>query len=218
MKKTGILTFHGADNFGCVLQCMALQNAIKILCPDTKVEVINYAMPKLAKKRLLISKKQYREMEKKLGKGAAVKKILESFKTLPGRRRRIQKFQSFREKELDLSGEVFTGEDELSNFDYDIYLVGSDQVWNWGLVKDKEKIFFLEGTQRAALRVSYAASTGHSQFGIQEAEWFKTHTAGMDVISIRERSALKAMEDITGKKISVCLDPTFLHDAKLASF
>lgn len=214
MKKIGIVTFHGADNFGCVLQCMALQNAVKTLYPDAQVEVVNYVMPNLQEKQLLINKKQYAEIKKKSGKKAAINRVAENLKTLAGRRQRIRKFQAFREKELNLSGTVFTQENKLSEFPFDVYIVGSDQVWNWRLVKNREKIFFLEGVPAGVRKISYAASTGHSRFGEQEAAWLQEHISGMDVISVREKSALAAMQKMTEKKISVCLDPTMLHDAE----
>lgn len=214
MKKIGIVTFHGADNFGCVLQCMALQNAVKTLYPDAQVEVVNYVMPNLQEKQLLINKKQYVEIKKKSGQKAAINRVAENLKTLAGRRQRIRKFQAFREKELSLSGTVFTQENKLSEFPFDVYIVGSDQVWNWGLVRNKEKIFFLEGVPAGARKISYAASTGHSRFSEQETAWLQEHISGMDAISVREKSALAAMQKMTEKKISVCLDPTMLHDAE----
>lgn len=214
MKKIGIVTFHGADNYGCVLQCMALQNAVKTLYPDAQVKVVNYVMPNLQEKQLLINKKQYEEIKKKSGKKAAFNRVAENLKTLAGRRRRIRKFQAFREKELSLSGTVFTEENKLPELPFDVYIVGSDQVWNRGLVRNKEKIFFLEGVSVDAKKISYAASTGHSRFGEQETEWLQEHISGMDVISVREKSALAAMQKMTEKKISVCLDPTMLHNAE----
>lgn len=214
MKKIGILTFHGADNFGCVLQCMALQNAVKTLYPDAKVEIINYVMHNLSEKQLLIDKKQYEEIKKKFGQKAAVSRVMENLKTLMGRMQRIRKFQTFRKNELNLSGTVFSEEDKLAGFDFDVIIVGSDQVWNWRLVKNQEKIFCLEGVHTDTRKVSYAASTGHSRFGEQETAWFQEHIAGMDTISIREKSARAAIQKITGKKVSVCLDPTMLHDAE----
>lgn len=214
MKKIGIVTFHGADNFGCVLQCMALQNAVKTLYPDAQVEVVNYVMPNLQEKQLLINKKQYEEIRKKSGQKAAISRVAENLKTLVGRWQRIRKFQAFREKELSLSGTVFTEENKLPELPFDVYIVGSDQVWNWRLVRNKEKLFFLEGAPASARKISYAASTGHSRFGEQETAWMQEHISGMDVISVREKSALAAMQKMTEKKISVCLDPTMLHDAE----
>ena len=214
MKKIGIVTFHGADNFGCVLQCMALQNAVKTLYPDAQVEVVNYVMPNLQEKQLLINKKQYEEIKKKFGQKAAINRVAENLKTLAGRRQRTRKFQAFREKELSLSGIVFTEENKFLELPFDVYIVGSDQVWNWGLVRNKEKIFFLEGVPAGTRKISYAASTGHSRFGEQETAWMKEHISGMDVISVREKSALAAIQKMTEKKISVCLDPTMLHDAE----
>lgn len=213
MKKIGILTFHAADNFGCVLQCMALQNAVKILYPDAQVEVINYVAPNLLENGLLMSKEQYRTVKEKFGKKTAILRVLENLKTLSGRKTRMRKFQAFRHKELNLSGAAFSVDDELSSLHYDICIVGSDQVWNWALVKNKEKLFFLEGMSADTRKISYAASTGHNRFSEWETGWFREHIAGMDAISIREKSALAAMQEIVGRNVSVCLDPTMLHDA-----
>lgn len=212
MKKIGILTFHGADNFGCVLQCMALQNAVKTLYPDSKVEVINYMMPNLAEKRLVMGIDQYRDIKKKFGTKTAVSRIWENLRTLPGRMARMRKFRSFRKRELNLSGDPFMDENALQALDYDVCIVGSDQVWNRGLVKEKEKIFYLEGMRTGTKKISYAASTGHSWFGEQELEWFQKHISNMDAISIREKSALSSIQGVSKKEVAVCLDPTMLHD------
>lgn len=212
MKKIGILTFHGADNYGCVLQCMALQNAVKTLYPDGKVEVINYTMPDLAEKRLVMGIDQYRDIKKKFGTKTAVSRVWENLRTLPGRMARIRKFRSFRKRELKLSGDLFMDENALQAFDYDVCIVGSDQVWNRGLVKDKEKIFYMEGVRAGTKKISYAASTGHSRFSEQETEWYRKHINHMDAISIREKSALPSIQTVSGKEIAVCLDPTMLHD------
>lgn len=212
MKKIGILTFHGADNYGCVLQCMALQNAVKTLYPEGEVEVINYVMPNLAAKRLLMGIDQYRDIKKKFGTKTALSRVWENLRTVPGRMARIRKFRLFRERELNLTGDLFTDENAMQTFQYDVCIVGSDQVWNWGLVRNKEKIFFLEAMGAGTRKISYAASTGHNRFGEQETEWLRKHIKNMDVISIREKSALPAILAVSGKEVAVCLDPTMLHD------
>lgn len=212
MKKIGILTFHGADNYGCVLQCMALQNAVKTLYPDGEVEVINYVMPNLVEKRLVMGIDQYREIKKKFGTKTAVSRVWENLRTLPGRMARMQKFRSFRKRELNLAGDPFMDENAMQAFDYDVCIVGSDQVWNWSLVKNEEKIFFLDGMRAGTKKISYAASTGHSRFSEQELEWFRKHIENMDAISIREKSALPSIQAVAGKEVAVCLDPTMLHD------
>jgi len=45
--KIGILTFHGADNYGAVLQAYALKETVKTLGND--VEIINYIQPYIIK-------------------------------------------------------------------------------------------------------------------------------------------------------------------------
>lgn len=43
--KIGILTFHRAENFGAVLQCLALQNYL--ISKGNEVEVIDYRNPSI---------------------------------------------------------------------------------------------------------------------------------------------------------------------------
>lgn len=212
--KIGILTFHGADNFGCVLQCMALQNAMESLIPEAQVEIINYVMPNLAEKKLFMSKEQYRDIKKRLGKKAVRKRILENLSTLHGRAARIRKFKKFRNSCLHISGETFSSADVLGTFDYDVFVVGSDQVFNRALIQGKEEIFFLGKVPTGAKKISYAASTGHSTFKEDEKAWFQKYLSGLDAVSIREKSARAAIQELINKKVNVCLDPTMLHDAE----
>lgn len=210
--RIGILTFHGADNFGCVLQCMALQNAVKFLLPTAKVEVINYIMPNLAEKRLIIPYNQLKQIKKEKGKKIAYKRLRENLRTLSGRKKRMLKFQKFRNRNLNLSGAPFSSAQELEN--YDVCIVGSDQVWNIGLVRNKEDIFFLKIFGSDVRKISYAASTGHSQFSAGELAWLKENLADIDAVSIREKSAYPSIQAIIKSKVQVCLDPTLLHKAE----
>lgn len=212
--KIGILTFHGADNFGCVLQCMALQNAMESLIPEAHVEIINYVMPNLVEKKLFMSREQYRDVKKRLGKKAARKRILENLRTLSGRAARIRKFKKFRNSRLHISGEVFSRADVLGTFGYDVFVVGSDQVFNRALIKGKEDIFFLGKAPAGAKKISYAASTGHSTFEEDEKAWFQKYLGGLDAVSIREKSARAAIQELVNKNVNVCLDPTMLLSAE----
>lgn len=210
--RIGILTFHGADNFGCVLQCMALQNVIKFLLPRSEVEVINYIMPNLAEKRLIIPYNQLKRIKKEKGRKIAYKRLIENLKTLWGREKRILKFKQFRYRYLNISGAPFSSGIKLEN--YDVCIVGSDQVWNMGLVKSKEDVFFLKMFGSNVRKISYAASTGHSQFSVGELAWLKENLADIDAVSIREKSAYSSVQSIIKSKLHVCLDPTLLHKAE----
>ncbi|MBQ9134839.1 MAG: polysaccharide pyruvyl transferase family protein [Lachnospiraceae bacterium] len=212
--KIGILTFHGADNFGCVLQCMALQNAIEAHIPTAKVEIINYVMPNLVEKKLLLSKAQYQDVKKRLGKKVARKRVMENLRTLPGRAGRIRKFKKFRKAQLHIAGPTFSNSEGMAELDYDVFIVGSDQVFNLALIKGKEDIFFLEKAPEGAKKISYAASTGHSSFGEPEQEKLRKYLINFDMVSIREKSAQAAIQELANKKVSVCLDPTMLHSAE----
>lgn len=119
--KIGIITIFGIANYGSALQAYALQKYISTL-PNCEVELINYLYPNkfhtLPKKTL---KKQIR------GKLHIIKEFMFNHKY-----QRELKFKQFRKKFHKLSqNEYKTIEDIEKNPPiYDLYVTGSDQVWN----------------------------------------------------------------------------------------
>ena len=183
MMRVGILTFHNADNLGCVLQCYGLQEAIKELYPNAEVEIINYDE---------INKPLFQPNEYQL--------------------RRADAFRKFRLKYLNIYGERILDFNDLPANRYDICFVGSDQVWNYNLIAGKERAYFLHFTGDNTRRASYAASVGSFEDDEERTDWIRRNIQGMDSISIREESAKFGISQLTENDVSVCLDPTLLHD------
>lgn len=92
--------------------------------------------------------------------------------------------------------------------DYDLFVVGSDQVWNptfrHGCPTD-----FLRFADPGR-RVAYAASFGISELPGHYAAPYRTMLAGIDEISVRESSGAGLVHDLIGRKVPVVLDPTML--------
>ena len=114
--KIGIITFHWAANYGAVLQTYALQRAIEKMGVD--VEIIDY-MPKQYERKwwkFLISR-NLQSMQYKLKDYMKNKKI-----------------QRDVEGKLYLSQHYESAEKLKSNPPmYDLYISGSDQIWNYGI-------------------------------------------------------------------------------------
>lgn len=95
----------------------------------------------------------------------------------------------------------------------DIYLSGSDQVWNPDITKDKWSYYFLNFGKEETKRVSYASS-----FGVNRWNWEdKRHTAAdllkrFKCINVRELTGAKLLENEFNLSSSVVLDPTLLHN------
>ena len=156
--RIGIVTYwSSSDNYGQQLQCFALQKYLIGLGHDAYL--IKY-MPtshiplwrriaRSVKYRLLVSSEQKE-------KDRNTKLISERNKLLNCRRG----FKEFRDKYIKSTEIVYRNIKELRNNppDADIYICGSDQVWNNSLKDPDTAGWFLDFGKPTAKRVSYAAS------------------------------------------------------------
>ena len=201
-KKVGILTFHRAHNYGAVLQCYALQEVIRTLGYD--VHVIDY--------RPEYVEQSYRPISFKRIQGETrfqlVKLFLREIVLLPIRCIRSRKFANFRNK-ITLSKTV---RDSLIPANYDIYVVGSDQIWNKSITDGIDKIFFCDFAFPKNNRkyLSYAASTEALDFQPYDKAYFENALKKLDAISVREKEVMQLLTSIIEKPIEVVLDPTLL--------
>ncbi len=94
----------------------------------------------------------------------------------------------------------------------DSFLVGSDQVWNYGISKNFGKSFYLNFVNDDKKKIAYAASFGHSIDFAPEAErWTISNLMKQfDAISVREKSGVDLCKNIYGVKATHVLDPVFL--------
>lgn len=121
MKTIGIITIHKINNYGSVLQAYALQNVCEKL--GYKTEIIDYNFP-----NSFHSKNVYALHGDKLPKEPIFIKFIYLF-ALKKQHNGIAKFVS---KYLNLSRFTYNHPKELiaNTPQYDIYITGSDQVWN----------------------------------------------------------------------------------------
>lgn len=125
-------------------------------------------------------------------------------------RQRIQRYIEFRAKNLCLRGEPISKSEELEalNKTYDAFITGSDQLWNCETEICYD--FYLQFVEDSKLRLSYGPSFGQDEIP----EKFEKDVARLlkryNLMSVRESSGSKIVEKLTGKKIPVVCDPTFL--------
>lgn len=89
----------------------------------------------------------------------------------------------------------------------DAYLAGSDQIWHPEALKP---LFFLAFADSRAKRISYAASMGVETIRPEKREEFRRLLGNIDTISVREAECAKSIAALSGKSVSVHIDPTFL--------
>lgn len=93
---------------------------------------------------------------------------------------------------------------------YDIYISGSDQLWNPEQPYCLEPYFLTFVKNKKALKISYATSIGVTELQDNEKNKFRKWLSSYDAISVREPIACKMLKEITQREIERVPDPTFL--------
>lgn len=194
--RIGVLTFHRSYNYGATLQMYALQKCIKELSPSTEITVIDYYGRAVNK-------------GKKNGLKSFVSHILRKLiKQL-----RIHRFNQFIKRNIAVSVKVYTDENfhDLAT-DYDVLVVGSDQIWNTKLTNEDMHYFF-DGIETVP-KYSYAASIGLYDYPEEIKSYISQNLSTFREISVREKSGKSLIDKMCGSECCrVDVDPTLLLDA-----
>lgn len=99
--------------------------------------------------------------------------------------------------------------------EYDVFIVGSDQVWNPMFWRDSDEScdlfnFFLGFTNR--VKIAYAASFGIEKIPEKWEKRIQPLISRFDYISVREKAGC-TITDMLGVQSELVLDPTLLLDA-----
>ena len=197
MKKIGIITFHRADNYGAVLQVVALQRSIIGL--GYGCEILDYDARAISQNYDVIVKTSVAE---------AIKSLL----VFDERKRKKQVFAAFRRKNLILSAPVAKGELSDIATQYDKLITGSDQVWNYHLTAS-DGSYFLDFVEDNNKRLSYAASFGIGEIPPEKLEWYREKLAGFAHFSLREKTGVNLLKNVFGCEAVNDVDPVFLLKA-----
>jgi hypothetical protein len=126
-------------------------------------------------------------------------------------KRRAQGFDDFHEKNTKFSFKQYTCMSELYKNPpiYDVYCVGSDQVWNPGCYTNLDP-YFLTFAPKGKKRMSFASSFGVAQIPSDAKPKFIDGLNGLNSIGVREKTGAKLVKELTGRDVPVVVDPTIL--------
>ena len=192
MKKIAILTFSRAFNYGAVLQAYALKQVLAKL--HAKPFCLNYYAPfypdtTFTQKLSLLCKKI---IKASLGKPFVP-----------------QYFTEFIITYLKDTPPLFQKDLRYLNDRFDLFITGSDQVWNFTITKN-DPAFLLDFVTDSQKKISYAASFGFSYVEEKNKLVFAQLLRQFAHISVREQTGAKIVKELTGKEVPVVLDPTLL--------
>lgn len=200
--KIGILTLHRANNYGAVLQCYALQQTLVSLGYDAWV--IDYRQPDTEQSYSPISPER---LKRNLSSPSAlVKDIL----LTPLYYINAKGFDKFRDGYLRCT-KAFC-QIELMPQDFDVYLIGSDQLWSIQCMGGHiDPVFFGEFPHPASSSIKgYAISANEDSLRIIGVEQLHNYVRNFDMLSVREPGIAKWLKEKVGCETCVCVDPTLL--------
>ena len=200
-RKTAIITFNQAINFGAVLQMYALQNVLKTQV-GVKADIINYKSKSLSK---TYEKKKFSEL-------ISPRMMYHILFNNGYIRFNFKGFESFLSNNLEMTSEVSTKKDLSSLNDlYDYFITGSDQVFN-PYCSGFDGNYFLSFVSDKNMKFSYAASVGLENIPVELENYYKDYLNSFCRISIREITGANEIKRVCGIECSTNIDPTLLLD------
>lgn len=213
--KIGVITIQKCNNYGADLQAFALQRKLQLMGYDAEnIDYLFYKHPDFKKtprsapsfKLSIVN----RIKECLLPKINALKSLWHREKA----KQRSQAFEAFFTQYVRTSKRYRTMDELYADPPkYDVYVTGSDQVWNPRTGASVEP-YFLTFAPKDSTKISYASSFGVSSLPptayYKYSKWLESYVA----ISMRESSGARIARQFIGcASPEVVCDPTLLLSA-----
>lgn len=217
MKRVGIITIHHSPNYGACLQSYALYKYIEQ--QGAYCEIMDVHRPvhedyvyerkyssyrnNQFKPTIQIKKALKNAIKRILGRETIVKQF-----TSPISEERFKQFNSF----IKYS-KIYNRLSDLKKNPpiYDLYISGSDQLWNPAQPYCLEP-YFLTFVPEGKKKISFATSIGLTELTQQEKADFKRWLCIYDAVSVREKQAKALLSTFVEREVEQVADPTFLLD------
>lgn len=199
MKKIGIVTIYDVPNYGSVLQAFATQKIFEKNGCETKFIVYDRYNRWLVSHSGQVRPNPIRTMVHRLGIKRLHRKMihLDSFK-----KKYFNESRLYRDLE-DLKNENWS--------DYDLFVVGSDQVWNPRFCYG-DSYYMLSFIPKCKKRISVASSFAVQQLPDFLIDKYRKYLNKFDALSVREDNGISIINKQLGinKEVMLLLDPTLL--------
>ncbi len=206
------ITCHDVYNTGASLQAYAL--AAYIRKAGHEVKILDYKPPYLSGHYRLWGGVSPRYDRPVVRTAYCMAKLPYRIKGRFGKRKR--EFDHFKRDYLPVTEKRYDFYQALvDDHDYaDLYIAGSDQIWNTLFPNGKDPAFYLqfvpEGIKKASYAASFAGSKIEDGWEGQLAEWI----GSLDHVSVREQSGLEILAGLGISDACQVLDPVFLLDSR----
>ena len=204
--RIGIVTIHKSMvNYGACLQCYALWKYLQQ--GGHEVEVIDLLRPVQNGYKFCCDKNGLRQFYRL----KIIANIRHSINILRSKayRTRIKNYNDF--NNLISYSKTYRNHEEITKQPpvYDIYLSGSDQIWN-PYMPFNNLPYLLSFVSSDKQKIAYASSFAVNNIPSECIETYKTLLSQYTSLSTRENGGRDIVYTLLNKKIPVVLDPVFL--------
>lgn len=210
--KIGIITIFKANNYGAELQAFALQKKLALMGHAS--ELIDYPFYKHPSHVKCQQSKPLFNIGLKNKLKEKVYPFFTAFRTLATRegiKRKQERMDTFHKTFSVISDICYPSMDALyaADFSYDVFMVGSDQVWNPRINSSLDP-YFLTFAPAGKPRISYASSFGVPALPEHAKTVYKERLTAFQTLSVREEQGVRIVRDLVGHSPAHVLDPTLL--------
>lgn len=192
--NVSLITIHVGNNFGSVLQTIASCKILEDL--GLNVTVVNYRPDRVTFKNYV------------KGAFSSLPKFIWRVIFLPIYLTNRHIYNSYLNKHCRLSKPIYSHQN-FSEYcpPADIYITGSDQVWNSKHNQGFDNRYFFAGIDGP--KIALSSSIGRTEIDDNEKALFNKYLSNYTSISVREESAIELLKSI-GISSTLLLDPTLL--------
>jgi hypothetical protein len=196
MKKIGIVTLFGYNNYGNRLQMYATQRVYKSFGFDSEIikqQGLIYKDPVIIRLKILIRSILY------------LRSHIISFYL---KKIRVDNFKKHAKVHYTETVEYVNPFAIDSNFHekYEFLSVGSDQIWGWFSYINSDFVFLKFAPIEK--RITFSPSFGSSSIDDKYSKIFAEGLQGFKNISVRESSGVRIVKELISKEATVLCDPT----------
>lgn len=204
-KKIKTITCHEVYNHGASLQEYALLKYLNL--NGFEAETIHY-------KPVYLSQ-HFKLWSVGLRFDKPLLKQLYYLAKLPGRLRDLKRkkaFDTFADKYIPTGNIRYENNDELKKNipEGDVFICGSDQIWNSFFQNGKDPAFYLNFVPNDKLKISYAASFAIDKIADEVKPLVQKNVSRLNAVGVRETSGISILKDLGIHNAVQVLDPVFL--------
>lgn len=193
--KIRIITLHSPTNCGSALQGFALYSFLNKRCIGDDVKLIDYVPT-------------YNEAE-----GSALRVNARKILFWIPYQKRKRNFSDFMSRNCRFT-KRYNDYDELRSNppEADVYISGSDQIWNPCFNCGKDPAYYLKFVT-SGVKLSYASSLGTAKLSMEQLKKIASDVHDFKFVSVRENCSVSQLENAGLSKVQWVCDPTLLLSA-----